>query len=48
VQLQLGCKNVFNVTQRVGAQTGGIHGSGGTLNISPGRAIFASLIISMR
>ena len=48
VQLQLGCKNVFNVTQRIGAQTGGIHGSGGTLNISPGRAIFASLIISMR
>lgn len=48
LQLQLGCKNVFNVTQRVGAQTGGIHGSGGNLNISPGRAIFATLILHFR
>jgi outer membrane receptor for ferrienterochelin and colicins len=48
LQLQLGCKNIFNVTQRVGAQTGGIHGNGGTLNISPGRAIFATLILNFR
>ena len=48
IQLQLGCKNLFNVTQRAGAQTAGIHGSGGTLNISPGRAIFASITISFQ
>jgi outer membrane receptor protein involved in Fe transport len=48
IQLQLGCKNLFNVTQRAGGLTGGIHGSGGTLNISPGRAIFASITISFK
>lgn len=48
LQLQLGCKNVFNVTQRMGAQTGGVHGNGGTLNISPGRAIFATIILNYR
>jgi|APGre2960657505_1045072.scaffolds.fasta_scaffold02544_3 outer membrane receptor for ferrienterochelin and colicins len=48
IQLQMGCKNLFNITQRTGTQTGGIHGSGGMLNISPGRAIFASITLSFQ
>ena len=48
IQLQLGCKNIFNITQRNGAQTGGIHGSNGVLNVSPGRAFFASITFNIQ
>jgi outer membrane receptor protein involved in Fe transport len=43
IMLQVGCKNLLNVTQLQGQAGGGIHGGNGVLNISPGRALFLSL-----
>ena len=48
VVLQGGCKNLLNVTQLQGQAGGGIHGSNGLLNISPGRALFLSLTFQFK
>lgn len=50
LKIQLGCKNLFNVTTltATGTTSGGIHGSGNSgVNIAPGRNIFINLTLTL-
>ncbi len=50
LKIQLGCKNLFNVTSltATGTTSGGIHGSGNSgVNIAPGRNIFINLTLTL-
>jgi outer membrane receptor for ferrienterochelin and colicins len=50
LKIQLGCKNLFNVTTLTasGTTSGGIHGGGNSgVNIAPGRNIFINLTLTL-